>query len=91
MDLSIRGYSGQIIFAFNKLTKLFFEKGKPHNASLVAGVWAILTILDYDEDSQVDVITATYQIRILLKKSRILSTEHTDQQLLEEVAVVNKD
>src|SRR6266498_1825016 len=91
MNLSVGGYSGQTIYAFNKLTELSFEKGKPYNASLIAEVRAILIILKYDEDPLVDVTTATYQIRILLKKSRLLSTEHTDQQLLEEVAAANKD
>ncbi len=50
MDLSVGGYSGQTIYTFNKLTELFFEKGKPHNASLIARVRAILTTLEYDED-----------------------------------------
>src|SRR6266498_6092410 len=67
LDLSIEGYSGQIIYAFNKLIELSFEKGKPHNTSLIAGIRAILTTLEYAEDPRVDVITATYQIRILLK------------------------
>ncbi len=78
MDLSVRRYSGQTIYAFNKLTELSFEKGKPHNALLIAEIRAILTILEYDEDPPIDVITATYQIEILLKKSRLLSTKHTD-------------
>src|SRR6266540_5778249 len=68
LDLNVEGYSGQIIYAFNKLTELFFEKGKPHNASLVAGIRVILTTLEYAEDLRVNVTTATYQIRILLKK-----------------------
>src|SRR6266540_76241 len=42
MNLSVEAYSGQTIYAFNKLTELSFEKGKPHNASLVAGIKAIL-------------------------------------------------
>ncbi len=77
MDLSVRGYSGQIIFAFNKLTELSFKKGKLHNASLVVRVRAILMTLEYDKDPRVDVTIATYQIGILLKKSRLLITEHT--------------
>jgi len=91
MDLSVEAYSEQTIYAFNKLTELSFEKGKPHNTSLVAGIRAILTILKYAENLPVDVISATYQIGILLKKSKLLTTEHTDQQLLEKVAVANKD
>ena len=73
------------------MTELSFEKSKPHNASLIAGIRAILTTLEYDEELPKDVTTATYQIGILLKKSRLLTTEHTDQQLLEEVAAANKD
>ncbi len=73
------------------MTELSFEKSKPHNASLIAGIRAILTTLEYDEELPKDVTTATYQIGILLKKSRLLTTEHTDQQLLEEVAIANKD
>jgi len=78
MNLSVEAYSGQTIYAFNKLTELSFKKRKPHNASLVAGIRAILTILEYAENPQVDVTSATYQIRILLKKSKLLTTEHMD-------------
>ncbi len=49
MDLSIEGYSGQTMYAFNKLTELSFEKEKPHNASLVARIKAILTTVEYAE------------------------------------------
>ena len=78
MSLSVGGYSGQTIYAFNKLTKLFFKKGKPHNTSLIAEVQVILTTLEYDENLPINITIATYQIEILLKKSRLLSTEHTD-------------
>src|SRR6266498_839198 len=91
LDLSTEGYSGQTIYAFNKLTELSFEKEKPHNPSLVAGIRAMLTTLEYAEKPKVDVTAATYQIGILLKKSKMLSTEHTDQQLLDEVAAANND
>ncbi len=78
MDMGIEGYSGQIIYAFNKLTELFFEKGKPHNASLVTGIRAMLTTLEYVKNPKVDVTTVIYQIGILLKKSKLLTTEYTD-------------
>ena len=55
-----------------------FEKGKPYNASLVAGIRVILTTLEYAENLIIDVTSATYQIGILLKKSKMLMTEHTD-------------
>jgi len=82
MDLGVEAYSGQTIYAFNKLTELSFEKGKPHNASLVVGIKAILTTLEYAEKPKVDIPAATYQIGIMLKKSKMFITEHTDQQLL---------
>src|SRR6266498_3811814 len=91
MNLSVEAYSGQTIYAFNKLTELSFEKEKPHNASLVAGIRAMLTTMEYAKKLKVDVTAATYQIGILLKKSKLLSTEHTDQQLLDEVATANKE
>ena len=78
MNLSVEAYSGQTIYAFNKLAKLFFEKEKPHNLLLVAGIRAILTTLEYAKNPRVDVILATYQIGILLKKSKMLTIEHTD-------------
>jgi len=78
MNLSVEAYSGQTIYAFNKLTELSFEKEKPHNASLVAGIRVILATLEYAENLQVDVTSTTYQIRILLKKSKMLTTKHTD-------------
>ena len=91
MDLRIEGYSGQTIYAFNKLTELSYEKGKPHNLSLVVSIKTILTTVEYAEKLSVDIPTATYQIGIMLKKSKLLTTEHTDQQLLEEAAAANKD
>jgi len=48
------------MYAFSKLTKLSFEKGKLHNASLIAGIRAILTILKYNVDPEIDITTATY-------------------------------
>src|SRR6266508_3729786 len=78
MDLSVEAYSGQTIYAFNQLTELSFEKGKPHNPSLVARIKAILTTVEYTENPRVDIPTATYQIGIMLKKSKLLTTEHTD-------------
>ena len=78
MELSVKGYLGQTIYAFNKLIELSFEKEKPYNASLVAEIRAILTILEYAKNSRVDVTTATYQLRILLKKSKLLTTGHID-------------
>ena len=78
MELSVEAYSRQTIYAFNKLTELSFKKGKPHNASLVAGIRIILTILEYAENPRVDVTLATYQIRILLKKFKMLTIEYTD-------------
>ncbi len=79
MDLSVEAYSGQTIYAFNKLTKLSFEKEKPYNPSLVSGIKTILTTLKYAEVPKVDIPAATYQIGIMLKKSKLLTTEHTDQ------------
>ena|SRR6266498_3207159 len=60
LDLNVKGYSGQTIHAFNKLTELFYEKGKPNNTSLVSGIKAILTTIEYAENPQVDISLATY-------------------------------
>src|SRR6266498_5494558 len=70
MELSVEAYSGQTIYAFNKLVELSFEKGKPHNASLVTGIRAILITLEYAKKPKVDMPSATYQIEIMLKKSK---------------------
>src|SRR6266540_3407182 len=91
MDLKVEAYSGQTIYAFNKLTELSFEKEKPHNTSLIARIKAILTTLEYAEKPKVDIPAATYQIGIMLKKSKMFTTEHIDQQLLDEVAKANRD
>src|SRR6266540_7387531 len=91
MGLSVEAYSGQTVYSFNQLTELSFEKGKPHNPSLVARIKAILITVEYAENLRVDIPTAAYQIGIMLKKSKLFTTEHTDQQLLEEVAAANKD
>src|SRR6266540_202604 len=82
LNLNIGGYSGQTIFAFNKLAELFFDKDKSHNALLIAGIRAILTTLEYDADSEEDMTTVIFQIRILLKRLKFLTTEHSDDQLL---------
>jgi len=69
LDFNVRGYLGQTVFAFNKLAKLSFDKGKPYNVSLITEIRVILTTLKYDADPEIDITTAIYQIRILLKKS----------------------
>src|SRR6266540_1058390 len=87
MRLNTRGYLGQTLYVFTKLTELSFDKGKPHNALLIAGIRVILITLEYDAESEVDITTAIFQIGILFKKSQLLSTKHTDQQLLKDVKV----
>ena len=82
MGLNVRGYSGQTIYAFNKLVELSFKKDKPYNPSLIVGIRAILITLKYDAMSEVDIITEIFQIRILLKRSRFFTLTHTDQQIL---------
>ena len=47
--------------------------------------------MEYAEKSKVDIPAATFQIGIMLKKSKMFTTEHTDQQLLKEVATANRD
>jgi|SRR6266540_1805341 len=91
MELNTGEYFRQIIYAFNKLTELSFDKSKLHNVSLIVGIRTILTTLEYDADSEVDITTAIFQIGILLKKSRLLSIEHIDQQLLKDVEAVTRD
>ncbi len=79
MNLSIEGYSKQTIYVFNKISKLFFENKKSHNASLIAGIRAILTTVEYDNEPEVDITMGIFQIRILFKRSRLFTTTHTDQ------------
>ena len=47
--------------------------------------------MKYAEKPRVDIPTVTYQIGILLKKSKLLISEHTDQQLLKEVTTANQN
>ncbi len=91
MHLNVREYSGQTIYAFNKLAELSFEKGKPHNLSLIARIRAILITLKYDTKPEVDIITGIFQIGILLKRSRLFTLTHTDQQLLQEVQSLTRN
>ena len=79
MNLNVGGYSGQTIYAFNKLVKLSFNKGKPHNSSLIVGIRAILTTLKYEAKPAVDITMGIFQIKILFKRSRLFTTEHIDQ------------
>src|SRR6266540_2643903 len=91
LGLNVRGYSKQTIFAFNKLAELSFDKGKPHNSSLITEIRAILSILKYDAEPEVDIITGIFQIEILLKRSKFLIISHTDQQLLQEIETSIKE
>ncbi len=91
MDLGVEAYSGQTIYAFNKLIELSFEKEKPYNASLVAEIRAILITLEYAKKLKVDIPAATFQIGIMLKKSKMFTTEHTNRQLLDKVVTANRD
>src|SRR6266540_1126604 len=85
MRLNTGRYFRQTIYAFNKLAELSFDKGKPHNLSLIVGIRTILITLKYDEEPEVKITTAIFQIRILLKRLRLFTSAHTDQQLLQEV------
>jgi len=78
LDLNVKGYFRQTIFAFNKLAELSFDKGKPHNTSLIAGIRAILIILKYDANLKVDATMVIFQMGILLKRSKFLTTELSD-------------
>ncbi len=49
MEVKIGGYFRQILYTFNKLVELSFDKGKPHNPSLIAGIRAILSTIEYNE------------------------------------------
>jgi len=60
LKLNFRGYSRQIIFAFNKLAELFFNKGKPHNTLLIAGIRAILMTVEYDAELGVNITTMIF-------------------------------
>ncbi|SRR6266498_1796100 len=91
MEFNLGGYFRQTIYAFNKLSELSFDKEKPHNASLIAGIRAILITLEYDMELKVDIITAIFQIRILLKRSRLFTSEYTNQQLLQKVQSSTKE
>src|SRR6266498_708956 len=90
LNLNIGGYSGQTIFVFNKLAELSFDKGKLHNASLIARLRAILNTLKYDADLKEDMTIVIFQMGILLKRSKFLTTEHSDDQLLQEVENLTK-
>ena len=85
MELKAAGYSGQTFYAFSKLAKLSFEKEKPHNPSLVVRVRALISTLEYDSKSEVDITTDIFQIGILLKRSRFFTFAYINQQFLKEV------
>jgi len=57
---------------------LSFDKGKPYNPSLIAGIRVILTTLEYEAKPEMDITIGIFQIRILLKRSKFLTFTHTD-------------
>ncbi len=91
LDYNVGGYSEQTVYAFNKLSELSFDKGKSHNASLLAEIRAILSTLEYDRELRVNMTTATYQIGILLKRSHLLILEQSDDKILQEVGKSTKN
>ena len=78
MELRVTGYSEQILYAFNKLIKLSFDKEKPHNPSLVARIRVLILTLKYDSESEVDIVTGIFQIGILLKRLKFFTSAHTN-------------
>ncbi len=72
-------YSGQTLYAFNKLVKLSFEKEKPYNPSLVARLRALISTLKYERESEADVIECIFKLGILLKRFKLFTSAHTDQ------------
>ncbi len=90
INLYFRGYFGQTIYTFNKLAELTFEKEKPHNPSLIAKMRVLLLILEYDDESEVDIVIRIFQIEILLKKSKFFTTSHTDHELIKEMQTATR-
>jgi len=78
MKLRAIGYLRQILYAFSKLAELFFEKGKPHNASLIVRIRVLISIMKYDSELTIDTTIGIFQISILLKRSRFFITIHID-------------
>ena len=91
MSLNITGYFEQILYAFNKLKELSFEKRKSHNPSLVVGLRTLVSILKYEEKPKVDITDYIFRLGILLKKSKLFTSAHIDQQLLKEIQDVVQD
>ena len=67
------------------MAELSFEKGKSYNLSLVAGLRALVSTLEYAEKSEIDIAECVFRLGILLKRFRLFSSVHIDQQLLKEV------
>ncbi len=84
LELRARKYSRQILYAFNKLAELFFDKRKSHNPFLIAEIRIILSTIEYDEEPEIAITIEIFQIGILLKRLRLFTSTHIDQQLLDE-------
>jgi len=69
---------------------LSFEQDKPHNVSLIAGLKAILNTLEYNAEPDRDITMVIFQLGILLKRLKFLTTEDSDDQLLREVIASTK-
>ncbi len=78
MKLRAIGYLRQTLYVFSKLAKLFFEKGKSYNASLIVGIRILISTMKYDSEPTIDITIGIFQISILLKRSRFFTTIHTD-------------
>jgi len=78
IDFNVEEYSGQTLYVFSKLAELFFAKGKPHNLSLVAGLRALVSTLEYSKESKVNVTECIFWLDIVFKRLRFFSSSHMD-------------
>jgi len=72
-------YLEQTLYVFSKMAKLFFEKGKPHNASLIVKIKVLILTFEYESKPVIDISMKIFQIRILIKRSRFFTSAHMDQ------------
>jgi len=79
MDINITRYLGQTYYAFTKLKELSFEKGKPYNLSLVAGLKALISTLKYEKEPADDIAGCVFKLGVLLKRSRLFISTYIDQ------------
>ncbi len=82
LELKIKAYFTQSLYAFDKLRKLSYVKKKPNYNALISDIRVLLLTFEYKWKYQKFMMNYIFKITLLLKKLKYFIIRNTDKQLI---------